>query len=86
MATLPEELEELHNAQSMIGSTEFKKYIEEPMRRYRNKQRDAYDCESLKELWFIKGKKEAVKEFFRCLDIIEETKITKQKEYDETIS
>jgi len=69
--TIQQEYAELQEIRSLIENPSFQKYIVKEMRDYQEKQKNAYQCESLKELWNIKGKKDGSEEFFRILKKID---------------
>ena len=66
-STLKKEAEELLNARIMVESGEFQKFIVKPFKDELNKLKDAYDCESLRELATIKGKKQGLMFLLRTL-------------------
>lgn len=53
--------EELTRAKQMLESDEFQKYIMQPVFEEMDKLKNAYDCESLRELSTVKGKKQGLK-------------------------
>jgi len=77
METLRQELEELNDVQLMIQSENFQEYIVKPMREYQNELKDAYQCETLKELYAVKGKKQGSEKFFDVLKGIAEDRKAK---------
>lgn len=62
---------ELFETKRMIESKLFQTYIVGRMREYQEKLKDAYDCESLRELATIKGRKQGSEEFFKILKTID---------------
>lgn len=62
------ELAALHAVRGMVESDEFRKIVLEPVKRALESLKDSYDCDSLKELGEVKGKKEGLRVF---LDIVE---------------
>jgi hypothetical protein len=55
------QFDELIRMREMIESDEFQKFIMKPLYEEIGKLKDAYDCESLRELHAIKGKKQGLK-------------------------
>jgi hypothetical protein len=53
-------LEELYSLKNFIESSEFQKFIMKPLFEELDKQKNAYECESLKELWKVKGNKDGL--------------------------
>ena len=64
---LERELNELLEAKHMIEGEIFQKYFATPLYKEKKELKDAYECDSLKELWQIKGKKWGVDRFYRCV-------------------
>lgn len=62
------ELNELNALRGVFDSEEFKKYVLAPVQAELETLKNAYDCESLRELHTIKGKKQGLRIF---LDIVE---------------
>lgn len=59
-----EELAKLNSLAGMIESDEFQEYIYKPLQAELDKLKDAYDCDSLRELATLKGKKWGLQQFF----------------------
>jgi len=75
METLQKEIATLADVQLMIQSENFQEYIVKPMREYQNELKDAYQCETLKELYAVKGRKQGSERFFEILKgVVEERK------------
>lgn len=74
--TLRKQLAELNDVQLMIQSEHFQEYIVKPMREYQNALKNAYECESLKELHTIKGRKQGSEQLFQILKVIAEERKT----------
>jgi|JI10StandDraft_1071094.scaffolds.fasta_scaffold51608_6 hypothetical protein len=72
LQTTERELKELQELAFYIEQEAFQNHIVKPLREYEDKQKDAYDCESLRELATVKGRKQGVKEFFKILNSIHE--------------
>lgn len=72
--TLRQELAKLNDVQLMIQSDDFQEYIVKPMREYQNELKDAYECETLKELHNVKGKKQGSNKFFDILKAVSEAR------------
>ena len=72
METLQKQLSELNDVQLMIQSENFQEYIVKPMREYQEELKYAYQCDSLKELHTIKGRKQGSDQFFNTLKRISE--------------
>lgn len=62
------ELQELLDLRGMMDGELFKKYLTEPMQAELESLKDAYDCDSLKELYRIKGQKKGLKTFLDIVD------------------
>lgn len=71
-------LEELYNLKNFIESNEFQKFIMKPVFEELDKQKNAYDCESLRELAQVKGKKQGLMFLVKLLKDIE-VKIKNEK-------
>lgn len=78
MSEIKLELAELQDFKGMINSDIFKKFILDPMQAQMNDLKSAYDCESLKQLYAVKGKKQGLQVFFNLIENIE-TKIENKK-------
>lgn len=74
MDELKLELEALNNLKGMVHSDTFKKFILDPMTAELNGLKSAYDCDSLKQLYTVKGKKQGMETFFSLIENID-TKI-----------
>lgn len=74
MDELKLELEELNNFKGMVHSDTFQKFILEPMLAEQNDLKSAYDCDSLKQLYTVKGRKQGLEKFFSLIANID-TKI-----------
>lgn len=68
---LERELGELIDVKHMVEGELFQKYFATPMRKELKGLKDAYDCDSLKELHEIKGKRWGVNQFFKQVDELE---------------
>lgn len=79
-----EELEELYNVKRMVESGEFQKYFAEPLYKELEDLKPAYDCDSLKELHTLKGKKQGLELFTGILKSI--PTLVKNKEYERDAS
>jgi hypothetical protein len=66
-----QEFEELLDMRSKIQSPVFQKYIVKPIYEEMDKLKSAYDCDSLRELHTIKGKKQGLKFFIEILKQID---------------
>jgi hypothetical protein len=55
------EYQELIRMKEMIESTEFQKFIMKPLYEELDFLKNAYDCQSLRELSTVKGKKQGLK-------------------------
>jgi hypothetical protein len=64
-------LEDLYSLKNAIESRGFQEYIMKPLYAEIDKQREAYDCESLKELWKVKGKKQGLMFLIKLLKEID---------------
>ena len=62
--SLQRELDELFAVKFMIEGELFQKYFATPLYQEKKQLKDAYDCESLKELQAMKGKKWGLDRFF----------------------
>jgi len=58
---------QLCDLRGYIQSEAFQTYIMKPIYKELDKQKNAYECESLKELWRVKGKSEGLKFFIDTL-------------------
>lgn len=56
-----EKFARLSDLRGYIQSEVFQTFIMKPLYEELDKQKNAYDCESLKELWRVKGKKDGIK-------------------------
>lgn len=70
--TLHKELQELKTVIDIKNGALFQKYFVEPVYREVEKLKDAYDCESLRELATVKGKKQGLTFFIKLLKQIDE--------------
>ena len=68
---MPNKLEELIDAKAHIESPTFQKFIVKPIKDEITKMKGAYDCESLRELQTLKGKKQGLMFFMKLLKGIE---------------
>ena len=57
---MKEKLNELFSLKLKIESAEFQDYVMKPIFEELNRQKEAYNCQTLKELSYIKGKKEGL--------------------------
>jgi hypothetical protein len=57
---LNQEFNELLSMRQMIETAEFQKFIMQPLLEEIDKLKDAYDCQSLRELSTVKGKKQGL--------------------------
>lgn len=64
---LKQELDELWALKQKIESQEFQKYLVKPIYDELNKLKGAYECESLRELNTLKGKKQGLMFFIGLL-------------------
>jgi hypothetical protein len=58
--TLQAKLDELFSLKLKIQSKEFQDYIVKPVFEELNRQKEAYNCQTLKELSYIKGKRDGL--------------------------
>ena len=65
--TLQQQLEELIWLKEAVEHPAFQRYIAEPMFQELDALKPAYGCDSLKELHYLKGKKEGLETFTRIL-------------------
>jgi hypothetical protein len=72
METLKAQLNELQGLKSAIESNVFQDKIMKPIFKELDKQKNAYDCESLRELSTIKGKKYGLKFILKTLKSIDQ--------------
>ena len=72
------ELAELMDIKAHIESPVFQKFIVEPFKKELDTLKDAYDCDSLREMHTLKGKKQGLMFMFKTLKSIE----TKYKNSD----
>jgi len=56
-----EKFARLSDLRGYIQSEAFQTFIMKPLYEELDKQKNAYECESLKELWRVKGKKDGLK-------------------------
>lgn len=56
-----EKFGKLSDLRGYIQSEAFQMFIMKPLYEELDKQKNAYECESLKELWRVKGKKDGLK-------------------------
>lgn len=73
-------LSQLYDLKSYIETDTFQENIMKPLYAEMDKLKDAYDCQTLKELHYLKGKKDGLKFLIRLLKLIEEE--IKKLEYD----
>jgi hypothetical protein len=64
-------LDELYSLKNFVESDEFQKFIMKPIFEELDKQKNAYDCESLRELAIVKGKKQGLMFLIKLLKGIE---------------
>jgi hypothetical protein len=57
---MKKKLDQLNNLKMYIQTKEFQEWIMKPLFTELDKQKDAYDCESLRELATVKGKKQGL--------------------------
>lgn len=69
--TNQEKLQELYNLKRYIESKEFQEYIMKPLYQEIDELKASYDCESLRELAAIKGKKQGLHYLIKRLKIID---------------
>lgn len=66
-----EKLQDLHALKLAIESRAFQEYIMKPVLDELDKEKNAYECETLKELWLVKGKKDGLKFIIKTLKEID---------------
>ena len=66
-----EKLNELYAVKRSIESKEFQEYVMKPLFAEMDKLKDAYDCESLRELSQTKGKKQGIQAILKIFKGIE---------------
>lgn len=69
--SIKDDYNELSGIKTIIESEPFQKYIAKPMEKQRESLKYAYQCESLKELHAMKGKKQGIDAFFSILKDID---------------
>ena len=75
---LKEKLQQLYQLKISIESKGFQEYVMKPLHEELEKLKDAYDCESLRELSTVKGKKQGLKFIIELLKRVDvEIKNTK---------
>jgi len=75
---LKEKLQQLYQLKISIESKGFQEYVMKPLYEELKKLKDAYDCESLRELSTVKGKKQGLKFIIELLKRVDvEIKNTK---------
>jgi hypothetical protein len=79
---LNDEINEYLEIRQQIESQVFQKFIVEPLRKYQEGLKNAYDCQTLIELATVKGKKAGVDEFFKTLKRIDVEFKNKKNEID----
>lgn len=62
------QLEQLYNLLSAIQTEEFEKLVLTPLREKKDSLKYAYQCDSLRELYTLKGKHTAYREALNLLD------------------
>jgi len=65
-------LDHLFELKAQIKSFPFQEYLVKPIREELDKQKNAYDCESLRELATVKGKKQGLTFFIDTLKKIDQ--------------
>jgi len=65
-------LDHLFELKAQIKSFPFQEYLVKPIREELDKQKNAYDCESLRELATVKGKKQGLTFFINTLKNIDQ--------------
>ena len=68
---MKQKLQELYTVKRSIESVEFQTYIMKPLFEELEKLKNAYDCKTLQELSFLKGKKEGLETIIEILKIME---------------
>jgi hypothetical protein len=86
MKTLRIEYQELIRMKEMIETDEFQKYIMKPIYEELDKLKNAYDCESLRELHTVKGKKQGIKTIIEILKNIDAELKNKQYEIENPLA
>jgi len=75
---MQEKLKQLNTLKVYIESQEFQNFIMKPLFAELDKQKNAYDCESLRELSTVKGKKQGLMSMIKLLkEVDREIKNTK---------
>lgn len=65
------EIAELEDFKGMVHSDTFKKFILDPLNAQLEDMKDAYDCDTLRQLHTIKGKKQGLQMFFNLIENID---------------
>jgi len=80
MNTLRKEVDDLYDLKQKIESESFQTYIMKPLYEELDKIKNAYDCESLRELATIKGRKQGIT---FLLKLLKQTDVDRQnKKYE----
>jgi|WetSurMetagenome_2_1015567.scaffolds.fasta_scaffold470939_2 hypothetical protein len=59
--TIKEELNELYEFKIMVESRLFQKFLMEPLKKEIESLKNAYDCDEINELHFLKGKEKGLR-------------------------